>query len=96
MVRKFILHPNLLNKPMLCPFVLTTSFGSVTNNTFGNVNIVYGIVFPLKIGFFHMTLSNYVHHIHFSRYYRVDNQPSIFIVTKSYNNFSYDFLLIGN
>ena len=45
-------YSKALNKPLAEAVVLTTSFGSVTNNTFGNLNIVYGMRTPLKIGFF--------------------------------------------
>ena len=77
-----ISYAKSLVKPMSEAFVLTTSFGSVTNNTFGNINMVYGIRAPLKIGFFHMTLSNYVAYT-LARYYRVDNQPGQYLLLRS-------------
>tara|TARA_A100001388_G_scaffold96076_1_gene69895 strand:- start:2533 stop:3525 length:993 start_codon:yes stop_codon:yes gene_type:complete len=71
-----------LIKPTAEAFVLTGSFGSVTNNTFGNVNIVYGMRAPLNIGFFHMTLSNYVAYT-LMRYYRIDNQDGQYLYLRS-------------
>jgi len=64
-------------------FVLTGSYGKVSNNNFGNITMVYGQRFPFKIvGGNTVTISNYVAYT-LMRYYEGNNTDDRYLLLRS-------------
>ena len=62
--------------------VLTASFGNVSDNTFGNLNVLYGMRIPIKFRSVNVTLSNYVSYT-LLRYYGGLNRDSSYLLLRS-------------
>ena len=64
-------------------FVLTGSYGKVSNNNFGNITMVYGQRFPFKIiGGNTITFSNYIAYT-LMRYYEGNNPDDRYLLLRS-------------
>ena len=62
--------------------VLTASYGNVSEHSFGNLSVLYGMRFPVKAGQFELTFSNYISYT-LLRYYGGLNQDSQYLLLTS-------------
>ena len=77
-----ISYAKSLDKPMSEAIVLTTSFGMVSGNNFGNMNVVYGMRYPFKFRAVDVTVSNYVAYT-LVRYYEGNNPEDRYLLLRS-------------
>ena len=71
-----------LKKPQPEVIVLTTSYGNVSNSSFGNFSVLHGLVVPVKWGQFELTLANYTSYT-LVRYYGGLNRDSQYLLLRS-------------
>ena len=62
--------------------VLTAAYGSVTDQMFGNLSVLYGMRTPLDLSFGKITLTNYVSYT-LLRYYKGLNSGKQYLLLKS-------------
>ena len=71
-----------LIKPQSEVIVLTTSFGSVSDNTFGNLSVLHGMVIPIDLKMIKFTFANYTSYT-LLRYYGGLNRDSQYLLLRS-------------
>ena len=62
--------------------MLTASYGSVSDNGFGNFSVLYGLRTPVEFGSFKMTFTNYVSYT-LLRYYEGLNSGKQYLLLQS-------------
>ena len=76
--------------------VLTTSYGSVSDQTFGNLSVLYGMKTPITLPFGKVTFTNYISYT-LLRYYKGLNSGKQYLLLKSpiifFPTLSFDFQL---
>ena len=71
-----------LVKPQSEVIVLTTSYGSVSDNTFGNLSVLHGMVVPIDLNAIKFTFANYTSYT-LLRYYGGLNRDSQYLLLRS-------------
>ena len=84
-----------LIKPQSEVIVLTTSYGSVSDNTFGNLSVLHGMVIPIDLKMIKFTFANYTSYT-LLRYYGGLNRDSQYLLLRSPIMFFQLFQQTGN
>ena len=77
-----ISYAKSLDKKMSEAVVLTGTYGNVSKNNFANINLVYGVTYPLKFRNADLTLSNYMAYT-LMRYYEGNSPDDRYLLLRS-------------